>query len=80
MKLLDFVDFAELMKKFEHTERIELMEKKRVELLEKRFLSPWSASFYELNMTSMVWNISVGQLGLAAWLCSCPAPAHLLIS
>jgi len=28
----------------------------------------------------MVWNISVGQLGLAAWLCSLPAPAHQLIS
>jgi len=25
---------------------------------------------------SMVWNISTGQLGLAAWLCSLPAPAH----
>jgi len=31
-------------------------------------------------MTSMLWNISTGQLGLAAWLCSRPAPAHLLIS
>jgi len=29
---------------------------------------------------SMVWNISFGQHGLAAWLCSLPAPAHLLIS
>jgi len=24
----------------------------------------------------MVWNISPGQLGLAGWLCSLPAPAH----
>jgi len=31
-------------------------------------------------MMSMVWNISIGQLGLAAWLCSLPAPAHLLSS
>jgi len=31
-------------------------------------------------MISMVWNISIGQLGLAAWLCSLPAPAHRLIS
>jgi len=30
-------------------------------------------------MASMVWNISVGQLGLAAWLCSLPALVHLLI-
>jgi len=33
-----------------------------------------------LSMTSVVWNISVSQLGRAAWLCSLPAPAHLLIS
>jgi len=31
-------------------------------------------------MTSMVWNISMSQLGLAAWQCCLPAPAHLLIS
>jgi len=29
-------------------------------------------------MMSTVWNISAGQLGLAAWLRSLPAPAHLL--
>jgi len=28
----------------------------------------------------MVWNISIAQLGLAAWLCSLQAPAHLLSS
>jgi len=28
----------------------------------------------------MVWNISIGQLGLSGWLCSLPAPEHLLIS
>ena len=28
----------------------------------------------------MVWNISTGQLGLAAWLHSLPGPAHMLIS
>jgi len=31
-------------------------------------------------MTSMLWNICIGQLGLAASLCSLPAPANLLIS
>jgi len=31
-------------------------------------------------MMSMVWNISIGQPGLAAQLCSLPVPAHLLIS
>jgi len=30
-------------------------------------------------MTFMVRNISIGQFGLAVWLCSLPAPAHLLI-
>jgi len=30
-------------------------------------------------MTFMVWGISIGQLGLAAWLCSLPALAHMLI-
>jgi len=49
------------------------------ELMEK-FLTPDPTPFYILSMTSMVWNISIGQLGLAAWLCSLPAPAHLLIS
>jgi len=29
---------------------------------------------------SMVWSISISQLGLAAWLCSLPAPAHLPVS
>jgi len=28
----------------------------------------------------MVWNIAVGQLGLAAWLCSLPAFVYRLIS
>jgi len=28
----------------------------------------------------MVWNSSIAQLGLAAWLCSLPALARLLIS
>jgi len=31
-------------------------------------------------MTSMVWNISIGQLGLAVWLWSLPALVNLLVS
>jgi len=42
--------------------------------------APWTTSIYKLGMMSMVWNNSTGQPGLAAWLCSLPAPAHLLIS
>jgi len=40
----------------------------------------WPTSVYILSMTSMVWNISLGQLGLAAWLCCLPALVHLIIS
>jgi len=42
--------------------------------------APLSTLIYEVSMMSMVWNISTGQLGLAAWLCSLPAPAPLLTS
>jgi len=41
---------------------------------------PWPASIYVLSIRSMVWNVSTGQLGLAAWLLSFPALLHLLIS
>jgi len=42
--------------------------------------APWPAPVYILSMTSMLWSISTGQLGLAAWLLSLSAPARLLIS
>ena len=35
---------------------------------------------YKLSMIPVVWTISIGQLGLAVWLCSLSAPAQLLIS
>jgi len=41
---------------------------------------PSANPIYKLSMTSMVRNISTGQLGLAVWLCSLTAPARLLIS
>ena len=41
---------------------------------------PQPTSICILSMMSTIWNISTGQLGLAAWLCSLPAPAHLLFS
>jgi len=40
----------------------------------------WSSPIYILSTISTVCNISVGQLGLAAWLCSLPALAHPLVS
>jgi len=42
--------------------------------------APWPTPIYTMSLMSMVWSISTGQRGLAAWLCSLPAPAHLLIS
>jgi len=61
----------------------ELPDKRGFELLEirvRKLPAPWPNPIHNLSMMSMVWNISTGQLGLAAWLCSLPAPAHLLIS
>jgi len=61
----------------EHSKKFELRNK--IKLTEKKSGSyPQPTPIYELSMTSMVWNISIGQLGSAAWLCS--LPAHLLIS
>ena len=38
---------------------------------------PAHQPIYKLSITSMIWNISIDQLGLSAWLCSLPAPAHI---
>ena len=42
--------------------------------------APQPIPIHKLSTTSMVRDISTGQPGLPAWLCSVPAPAHLLIS
>jgi len=66
------------------TELTELTEKDRThrkdQIYQKRVPASWPTPVYKLSITFMVWNISFGQLRLAAWLCSFPAPAHLLIS
>ena len=71
-------------KKAELLEKLELPDKRGFELLEKKEKPIASCTpanpIHKLSMTFMVWHISTGQLGLAAWLCSLPAPAHLLIS
>jgi len=49
------------------------MDQRVFELMEKRkraILPSPPTLIYKLSRTSMVWNISTGQLGLAAWLCS----------
>ena len=47
---------------------------------ERKSPGPPITPIHKLNLTPMVWNISIGQLGMAAWLCCLPAPAHLLLS
>jgi len=61
-------------KKTEPTEKFKFSGKKEVSCPTQ------PAPIHKPSMMSVVWNISTGQLGLAAWLCSLPAPAHLLMS
>jgi len=68
---MELTDFMEL------TKIAQLLE---VSKLKEKFLPPQPTPIYKLSMTYMVWNISIGQLGVAAWLCSLPALAHLLLS
>ena len=82
-KLVDFVNFTKFPKKTTFLEKFELPDKRGFKFMEKRtgrFLHPQPTLTYKLSVTSVVWNIPVAQLGLAAWLCSLPAPAHLLVS
>jgi len=73
---MDLEDFAKLMN---FAELAEIMEKK-FELMEKRVPAPQPTPIYKLSMASMIWNISIVQLGLAVWLCSLPSLVQLLIS
>jgi len=85
-----FENFAKLLKKtqlpekFKVLEKFELLDKRRLKIPEKSrkemIPAPRTTSIYKLIMISMVWNISTGQLGLDAWLCSLPDPAHLFAS
>jgi len=67
------------MEKFKLADKtgFKLSEKRR----EKRSIpAPQPTPIYRLSMPDMVWNISLGQLGLSAWLCSLKAPASLRMS
>ena len=80
-ELEDFASFAKLPQKTTLLEKFELPDKRAFELTEMREArkvpaSPWPTQ----SMTSMIWDIPLGQPGLAAWLRSLPAPAHLLVS
>jgi len=54
--------------------------RKQTEVREKASSCPQPTHIYTPSMMSMVWNISISQPGLAAWLRSLPAPVQLLFS
>jgi len=79
------VNFEKLPKKTKFPEKFEFPDKRGFELTAKKKIKksipgPWPSTICKLIMMFRVWNISIGQLELAAWLCSFRAPAHLLIS
>jgi len=79
----EIMNFEKFPKKTELPEKFELPNKRGFKLTETigaEIPAPRPTPIHKLSMMSMVWNISIGQLGLAAWLSSLPAPAHLLIS
>jgi len=80
-ELADFVNFVNFPKKTKLLEKFELPEERRFELTAKKNIpAPQPTPIPKLSMPSMVRNISMGQLGPPAWLCSLPAPEHLLIT
>jgi len=68
-KLVNFANFAKLPKKTELLEKFKLLDKKGLELTEVRkermIPVPQPTLIHKLSMMSMVWNVSIGQLGLA---------------
>ena len=45
----------------------------KIKRLKNTIPAPRPTHFHKLSMTPMVWNVSTGQPGLSAWLCSLPA-------
>jgi len=66
-------EFCGTPRKRQNSQKSSSAQKKR------KIPAPWPTLISKLSMTSMAWNISIGQFGLAAWLCSLPALVHLLI-
>jgi len=56
------------------------MDLRGFEFTEKRIPAPRSTLIYKLSMMSVLSNISIGHLGLAAWLSSLPSLVYPLIS
>jgi len=75
-ELADFTELAEKgsnsWKRFKPTEK--------VKLTEKGFLLPRPTPIYKQSMLCIEQNISIGHLGLAAWLCYLPALVHQFIN
>jgi len=61
----NFANFAKFLRKTEILEKFKLPNKRGFELMEKRIQDscPAANPIPKLSMTSMVWNISIGQLG-----------------
>jgi len=74
----EIMNFAKLLKKAKLPEKFELLAKRGFELMEKRekrkIPAPWPTPINKLSVTSMVWNISIGQLSYQ----SGSAPSQLL--
>jgi len=71
-------EFLEISKRFQ-TPRQERIQTHRNNKAQK-IPAPRPTPIHKLSMMSMVRNISIGQLGLAVWLCSLPDSTYLLIS
>jgi len=81
LEFLDFENFTKFPQMTELLEKFKLLDKRGFELMEERerMPAPRPAPIHKRSVASMVWNASPAQLGLAAWPCSLPAPARLLI-
>ena len=77
----EITNFIKLSKKTKLLKKFDLPDKRGLELMEMReeqIPVPQPTPNHTLSVPPMVQNISTGYLGLPAWPCSLPSPAHLL--
>jgi len=75
-ELADFANFSKLSKKTKLPQKFKLLDKRGYKLTDKKraeIPNPWPTSIHKLSTASMVWNVSIGQLGRSAC-----APSQLL--
>jgi len=78
LEITDSVNFAELppQKRPNSLKSLNSLNKRAFKFKKKKKTKmipvPQPTSVYKLSMPFMVWNISIGQLGTAVWLCSLP--------